>query len=92
MNLRFAPKAERQVTAIVGYIANDNPAAAQRVLRDIRDAATLLTDFPEAGRLGSAQGTREWVVQGRPYIIVYRLSRAAEELEVIEVVHAARGR
>ena len=90
VRLRFSLRAERQLAAIVRHIANDSPPAASRVLTKIRDAAVLLTDFPESGRIGAVSTTREWVVHGLPYILIYRLDPAADELAVVEVIHGAR--
>lgn len=46
-----------------------------------------LADNPLAGRRGRALGTRELVVAGTPYIVVYR---TREVVEVLAVVHGAR--
>lgn len=92
VRLRFSPKAERQLAAIARHIAKDNPRAARRVLVEVRDAATLLTDFPESGRKGAVPAIREWVVHGLPYILIYRVDRSADELAVLEVIHGARRR
>jgi plasmid stabilization system protein ParE len=92
MRLRVATKARRQLAAVSDYIAVENPGAAQRVIRDIQVAADLLCDFPEIGRAGIVPGTREWVVSGRPYIIVYRTDAERGELQVIEIIHGAQDR
>jgi plasmid stabilization system protein ParE len=42
--------------------------------------------------LGRAQGTYEWVVVGLPYIIVYEVDQAADEVAIIAVFHGARDR
>lgn len=92
MRLRVSPKAERQLAAIARHIGRDNPRAASRVVMEIRDAAGLLTDFPDGGRRGSVPATREWVVHGLPYILIYRVDRAGDELAIIEVIHGATRR
>jgi len=50
----------------------------------------MLSYFPEAGRLGESEGTREWVVGGLPYIMVYQVSNEPA-LTVLGVFHAAQG-
>jgi toxin ParE1/3/4 len=52
----------------------------------------LLKDLPNAGRAGTAEGTREWVVRGMPYIIVYELREEIGELHVLGVFHLRRKR
>ena len=47
----FAPQALEQLEQIVGYIAQDDPAAAERFGNYLVDRAELLGDFPELGTL-----------------------------------------
>ena len=55
-------------------------------------AAELLREFPHIGREGRDPGTREWVVRGLPYIIVYELDvPGPSELMVLAIFHGARG-
>lgn len=61
-----------------------------RVGAAIRDAAERLRYFPLAGRTGRSTGTREWVVRGYPYILVYEVE--AGEVMILGVFHAAQDR
>ncbi|MBR0645351.1 type II toxin-antitoxin system RelE/ParE family toxin [Plastoroseomonas hellenica] len=73
---------------IQDYIAQDNPAAAYRLARDLTERASrFLADHPLLGRKGRAKGTRELVLPDTPYIIVYRVT---DQVEILAVVHAAR--
>jgi plasmid stabilization system protein ParE len=74
------------------WIAQDRPSAADSVISRILDATERLASFPKMGRLGAAAGTREWVVHGLPYIIVYQVDDALDELTMTAVFHAARNR
>jgi plasmid stabilization system protein ParE len=44
------------------------------------------------GRPGRAAGTREWVVHGLPYLIVYRVDETLDELTVLAIFHGAQDR
>jgi len=55
----------------VEYIATDSPAAASRVAQKIWNSVQLLADQPSLGRPGRVAGTRELVISGLPYIVVY---------------------
>jgi toxin ParE1/3/4 len=44
------------------------------------------------GRRGRARGTHEWVVRGLPYIVVYRIDEALDELKILAVFHGAQDR
>jgi plasmid stabilization system protein ParE len=77
---------------IHAWIAADRPNAARSVVERILDAAERLGSFPEIGRLGRVTGTREWVVRGLPYIIVYRVDRDLGAVVVHAVFHGAQDR
>jgi toxin ParE1/3/4 len=62
------------------------------VVDRILDALQLLELFPESGRPGRVEGTRELVVPRRPYIVVYQVDRELEAVRVQSVMHGARDR
>lgn len=70
---------------IVGYIAERNLPAAERLQAAIESCAEGLPDRPFMYRPGRVPGTREAVVHPN-YILVYRVT--AEAVEVVAVVHA----
>ena len=70
------------------FIAQDNPAAASRVLKRIWDAVQMLADHPHAGRAGRVPGTRELVIAGTPFIIPYRV--VENTIQILRVLHAKR--
>lgn len=70
------------------YIFRDNPTAAQSIAQKVWDASRMLCDHPDMGRRGHVEGTREWVVSGTPYLIVYRVKD--EELQILRVWHGRR--
>lgn len=88
MRLVYADPAERDLGAIIDYIALDNPATAENVLRSIRDTADKLASFPDMGRVGRLPDTREFTVTGLPYLIVYQVG--ADTVTVLAVFHGAR--
>ncbi len=81
-------RAQRHLTEIVVYIAEDNPTAAISVKERIEQATTHLSANPRMGRQGRIDGTRELVVSGLPYVIPYRLRFG--RVEILDVIHAAR--
>ena len=70
------------------YIAQENPAAGIRVRAIIRNAVEQLTDYPNLGRAGRVEGTREFVIAGTPYVVVYRA--LANRLRILAVIHGSR--
>lgn len=69
------------------YLASRNPKAATFVFRRIVDSTKRLRQFPESGRQGRFLGTREVIVPGIPYIVVYRVSASA--VEILRVFHTS---
>jgi toxin ParE1/3/4 len=92
LNLRFSARARLQLIAIQEYIAEHNPGAAFRVGDRICEAAEVLRFFPHVGRTGRSAGTREWVVRGLPYILVYEVDIDRDEIMVLGVFHGAQKR
>jgi toxin ParE1/3/4 len=80
--------AKMQLADLHAFISRDNIDAADGQLQLIADATRNLTDFPEIGREGRRQGTRELVIPGTPYIVVYRIRLAS--VRVLAVMHGAQ--
>jgi toxin ParE1/3/4 len=70
------------------YIAEDNPAAAERVRERILSAVRRLADMPYSGRPGRVDDTRELVVAGTPYIVAYTV--LGGQIVIIAVQHGAQ--
>ena len=92
MRVCYTLEAVEHIDAIHSFIEGRNPQAARRVIEHIRDAAERLVEFPHIGHAGLVAGTREWVVQGLPYIIVYELDLQRDEVTVLGVFHGAQDR
>ena len=58
---------------IFDYIEEDSPRAAVVVDDRIRAQVTQLLQFPETGRPGRIEGTRELVISRTPYIAAIAL-------------------
>lgn len=85
MRIAWSRRAAAHLVAIRDYIEEDNPEAAERVARRIRDAVGRLAHQPLIGRPGRVRGTRELVITGTPYIAPYRIKRGV--VEMIAVFH-----
>ncbi len=51
----------------------------------VLDQTAALADFPRRGRPGRVGGTRELVIVGTPFIVVYRIRDA---VEIVGFLHA----
>ena len=73
---------------IEDHIGRDNPAAARRVVKVIKDGVDILKDHPGIGRPGRLAGTRELVIHDYPFIVAYRQAESA--IHILAVVHTSR--
>jgi toxin ParE1/3/4 len=88
IRVRVTTPAADDLRDIRAYIARDHKVAAGSVVRRIRSSVALLRRHPELGRMGRIEGTRELVVAGLPYLVVYRLRD--QVVEVLRIVHHAQ--
>lgn len=85
MKAVWTKAAIRDLVHIREYIARENPGAAREIALKIVDATARIIQFPEMGRAGRVNGTRELVVSGTRYLIVYRLKKKA--IHFLRVLH-----
>ena len=88
MKLRWLTAALADLRAIKDYISEENPAAAQRVIENIRIETGILLNQPGIGRAGRITDTRELVIHQYPYIVAYR--EHGDEVHILAVVHTSR--
>lgn len=88
MIIEWSKPAQRDLLAIVEYIAQDNSAAAGHVVDRIEEAVDRLTRHPGLGRPGRVSDTRELVIALFPHVVTYRIRQ--DRIQVLRVLHAAR--
>lgn len=88
MKIKWVRLALTDLDEAAAFISQDNPQAAKRIVRRIRNVAWLLSDQPDAGRSGRIHGTRELVIAGTPFILPYRVVR--NSVQILRVLHGAR--
>lgn len=89
MRLVLAKRALGDLTDAITFIAQDDPVAAERMAVRIREAGSLLIEFPNLGQPISDRGQRVFSVTGTPFRLIYRV--AADRLTVLRIWHGARG-
>ena len=85
--LEWRETARADLLAIVDYISDDNPDAAQRLKDEIEAKAAKLPEHPKRFRAGRVPGTREMLVRSN-FLIIY--SEDAHAVTVLRVLHAAQ--
>ena len=85
--LEWRSTARADFLAIIDYISDDNPDAAQALKDEIEAKVALLLTHPKAFREGRVDGTRELVVRPN-YVVVYIENPSA--ITILRVLHAAQ--
>ena len=88
MSIRWLPKAQRNRLEQLEYIAQDNPLAAINQDEEIERQINMLLAHPQMGRPGRVTGTRELVISGTPFVVIYRLQE--QSIEVLRLLHSAQ--
>jgi len=88
MEIIWRQAALNDLEAIREFIAQDNPRAAARVRTAIREAVERLAAYPNLGRAGRVEGTRELVIPDTLYIAAYRV--VGDQLRILSIIHASR--
>jgi plasmid stabilization system protein ParE len=86
MRIVITAQAEADLDGHFAYILERNPEAAIRVYDAIIGQIMGLSDFPSRARPGRVPGTRELVITGYPYIVVFEI--ASDEIVILHVNHA----
>jgi addiction module RelE/StbE family toxin len=88
MQVQWTTPAAQDLEEIALYIQRDSESAAEAVAKTLFDAANSLDLFPAKGRMGRIPGTRELVIPGLPYIVVYWVRRTT--IQILHIYHGAR--
>ena len=91
MQLQWTEPATQDLDKIEEYISRESSpiVAIDVVLRVIETVETVLPAHPRAGRIGRVTDTREFVIEGVPFIVIYRQAGSGQ-LQVIRVLHDAQ--
>lgn len=88
MEIIWRRAALNDLEALREFIAQDNPRAAARVRVTILAAVERLATYPNLGRAGRVEGTRELIVADTPYIVAYRVME--NQIRILSILHASR--
>jgi toxin ParE1/3/4 len=88
MSVRWTASAADDLARIVEHILPDNPAAARRVAQRIIEGVRDLRDFPNRGRIGLVEDTRELIFSPWPYVAVYEVIE--DQIIVLRIRHTSR--
>jgi toxin ParE1/3/4 len=88
MKVRIAPRASREVDAILDYLACQSPSAVAGFAARLDGVLVGIAEFPWTGRVTNRANIRFINTSPYPYLVFYRVSRVV--VEVVAVRHGAR--
>lgn len=88
MQLRWTAEAADDLGRIADYLLTHAPGRASELVRAVYDAPSTLLTFPNRGRPGKKEGTRELVLSPLPYVVVYTVR--ADVIFVVRILHGAQ--
>ena len=87
MRVEWIESALEDMRSLKQYIEQDNAQAARQVADKIVETVCLLQDMPGIGRVGRQPGTKELVVSGTSYIVMYKID--GDRVRIMRVLHHA---
>ncbi len=88
MKIQITKPATTDLQEIDNYFRQDNLAAANHTVMRVLEAIEYLAMLPTMGRVGRLPKTRELIISGAPFIVVYQVRQ--QTIFVLRILHAAR--
>ncbi|QDX25489.1 type II toxin-antitoxin system RelE/ParE family toxin [Sphingomonas suaedae] len=85
LGLRWEADALLQFELLIQFVRDRDERAAEALARRIGDGAERIRHFPESGRPGRVDGTRELIVHPN-YLVVYQI--VPESIDIIRLLHS----
>jgi len=90
MIIVWLPKADKTREALLAYIEKENMTAALEHGDQIDSQVKQLSAYPEMGKTGRKQGTRELVISRTSFVVIYRIKPKANRVEILRVLHSSQ--
>jgi len=87
LKVEWIETAIEDMTSLKYYLEQDNATAAKKIVKKITTAVFLLQNTPRMGRDGRTPSTKELVVSGTGYIVMYKIEN--DKVRVRRVLHHA---
>ncbi|GAA0410492.1 type II toxin-antitoxin system mRNA interferase toxin, RelE/StbE family [Cocleimonas flava] len=88
MQIRWESDAINDLIEIREFIERENPESASRLANKILNPVDILIEHPLLAKAGRIHKTREHVVSGTPYTLVYLAE--SELITVLRVFHQSK--
>jgi toxin ParE1/3/4 len=90
MNVRYSPRATRDLTAIHEFLTQRSPAGAAHVLAAIYAAVEFIKRYPLAAEITNISGVYGKLVKKYRFKVFYRIIETDRVVEIVHVRHTSR--
>lgn len=85
---KWTKQAVEDLNSAYDHLSTESPHLIPMTIEVILSSIKQIKMFPESGRPGRVDGTRELVITTIPFIVVYR--KKSETLEILSILHQLR--
>lgn len=90
MKIVWLKRARRDLDEAMDWIGARNLSAANKVLLQISAQVLQLKIYPQLGRVGQVDETRELVILHTRYIAPYRINFSLHQIEILALMHESQ--
>lgn len=90
LKITWTKRALENLKSEIEFIALKDFSSSLKVLDRVEKAASTLGLFPESGRPGQVNETRELIVMKTSYIIPYYFDKKRNKIVIIRLLHSSR--
>lgn len=90
MKIIWRDQARNDLKGDMQFLRKRNPTAALSISATILARVKLLAQHPHLGRAGRVENTRELVIAGTQYVVIYTVDTVANLVVILRVLHGKR--
>jgi toxin ParE1/3/4 len=90
MRIVWLDQADQDMFNTVEWLKERNPIAAKRITQLIYLQLKQLRQYPQLGRIGKIEGTRELVIHQTRYIAAYSVDLSKNIIEILALIHESQ--
>jgi toxin ParE1/3/4 len=87
MKVVWLKRARKDLNDAINWLNQHNPTVAKKTARLINLQVNQLNIYPQLGRVGDIDGSRELVIQQTRYIAVYQIDTYTNQIKILALMH-----
>lgn len=88
MRVNWTKSAINDLEIEANYLSKISPSIEDRFLEHVESSIDLIKEYPELGRIGRVNQTREFILKKFQYILVYLVE--SSYIDIIRLLHTSR--